>query len=311
MKLIPGKYIKNDKNGNLIGPGDDFILPLWDYIEMNLHNLNISEKDLVELFDITPSALSNWKNGSKQISQDKLVILASMFGVTIDEFLEREINDDYQYEYFYGLNSYSNKKQYKYFTKHDLDWLFEKINEAEVYIEYYPLGYIPLTKDPDDPIDFPDKSYIGSDEIKYYCQSLDINIRYSTKEKENIEIKSITFEKLLNVVKELRASWKEEAYKHIFAKADDKYKDLVLLSENNEFLTKYINDNPECKNEYLSIWQRLKENDSSYDKNNIMAKVLLANDAMVLVDGEESSTETVKLYKQIIKNDINNSKENK
>ena len=127
MKLIPGKYIKNDNDGNLIGPGEDFILPLWDYIEMNLQNLNISEKDLIELFDITPSALSNWKNGSKQISQDKLVILASMFGVTIDEFLEREINDDYQYESFYGLNSYSDKKQYKSFTKRDLEWLFEKI----------------------------------------------------------------------------------------------------------------------------------------------------------------------------------------
>ena len=307
MKLIPGKYIKND----LIGPGDDFILPLWDYIEMNLKILDISEKDLAELFDITPSALSNWKNGSKQISQDKLVILASMFGVTIDEFLEREINDDYHYEYFYGLNSYSDKKRYKSFTKYDLDWLFEKIKEAEVYIKYYPLGYIPLAKYPDDPNDPHDELYIDSDEIKYYCQSLDINIRYSTKEKENIEIKSITYEELQNVVKELRASWKEEAYKHIFAKADDKYKDLILLSENHEFLTEYINYNHKYKNECLSIWQRLKANDSNYDKNNIMAKVLLANDAMVLVDGEESLTETLELYKQIIKNDINNLKENK
>ena len=39
MKLIPGKYIKNDNDGNLIGPGEDFILPLWDYIEMNLQKL--------------------------------------------------------------------------------------------------------------------------------------------------------------------------------------------------------------------------------------------------------------------------------
>lgn len=301
MKLIPGKYFKND-----FDLGDDFILPLWDYIEINLENLNISEKDLVELFDITPSALSNWKNGSKQISQDKLVILASMFGVTIDEFLEREINDDYQYEKFYGLNSYSDKKRYKSFTKYDLDWLFEKINEAVAYIEYSPLGYIPPSENPYEPI-----LYISYDEIEYYCQSLDINIRYSTKEKENIEIKSITYEELQNVDKELRASWKEEAYKHIFAKADDKYKDLILLSENHEFLTEYINDNHKYKNEYLSIWQRLKANDSNYDKNNIMAKVLLANDAMVLVDGEEALTETLELYKQIIKNDINNLKENK
>ena len=61
MKLIPGKYLYNDENGNLCTPGPDFELPLWDYIEMCLHNLNMEERDLIPLFDITPSALSNWK----------------------------------------------------------------------------------------------------------------------------------------------------------------------------------------------------------------------------------------------------------
>ena len=61
---------------------------LWNYIDKNLKLQNIDEKYLLELFNITPKALFNWKNGSANISQDKLAILCNLFGVTIDEMLE-------------------------------------------------------------------------------------------------------------------------------------------------------------------------------------------------------------------------------
>lgn len=61
---------------------------LWNYIDKKLKAQNIDEKYLIQLFDITPKALFNWKNGDASISQDKLVILCNLFGVTIDEMLE-------------------------------------------------------------------------------------------------------------------------------------------------------------------------------------------------------------------------------
>ena len=61
---------------------------LWNYIDKSLKLQNIDEKYLLKLFDITPKALFNWKNGTANISQDKLAILCNLFGVTIDEMLE-------------------------------------------------------------------------------------------------------------------------------------------------------------------------------------------------------------------------------
>ena len=74
IKEIAPKMINNDS--------------LWNYIDKNLKLQNIDEKYLLQLFNITPKALLNWKKGDANISQDKLVILCNLFGVTIDEMLE-------------------------------------------------------------------------------------------------------------------------------------------------------------------------------------------------------------------------------
>jgi len=304
MKITPGKYLYNDENGALCGPGDNFVLPLWEYIEMNLQAQSIDESELISLFDITPTALNNWKKGTREISKDKLVVLCNMFGVTLDEMIEREFNDDYQYEYLYGLKKYSEEKKYKSFSTRDLEWLFERINEAVWYFEYYPLGYIPLDIGPDDPEGFPDKHYIGDDEVKYYCETLDINISYSTKT-NNAYIKSVSYNELKKIARQLWDEWKEDAINHITAKADDKYKRIVLLSENIEFFKKYIENNTTLKNEYLAYWIKLKESNLKFDEDNLMAKVLLANDAMVEKNGKSDINATHDLYKIIMKHDIN------
>ena len=77
---------------------------LWNYIDKSLKLQNIDEKYLLKLFDITPKALFNWKNGTANISQDKLAVLCSLFGVTIDEMLEGKYNEDYDDRVNYVLN---------------------------------------------------------------------------------------------------------------------------------------------------------------------------------------------------------------
>lgn len=66
---------------------------LWNYIESNLKAKNIDDKYLIQLFNITPRTLSHWKNGTRDISQDKLAILSFMLGISIDEMLERTKNE--------------------------------------------------------------------------------------------------------------------------------------------------------------------------------------------------------------------------
>ncbi|MBR4314767.1 MAG: hypothetical protein IKP66_07655, partial [Lachnospiraceae bacterium] len=59
------------------------------------------------------------------------------------------------------------------------------------------------------------------------------------------------------------------------------------------------------KNEYLAYWIKLKESNLKFDEDNLMAKVLLANDAMVEKDGKSDINATHDLYKKIMKHDIN------
>lgn len=122
----------------------NFTFSIWTYIEMNLKFQKINEKDLIDLFDITPSALQQWKTGKREISQDKLVVLCNMFGVTIDQMLERDFSDDYAMEDMFRLSKFDGKIDSKEFTEGDFESLFENINRAMFEIEYFALGYIPF-----------------------------------------------------------------------------------------------------------------------------------------------------------------------
>lgn len=61
---------------------------LWNYIESNIKAKNLDDKYLIQLFNITPRTLSHWKNGTRDISQDKLVILSFILGISIDGLLD-------------------------------------------------------------------------------------------------------------------------------------------------------------------------------------------------------------------------------
>lgn len=146
---------------------------LWNYIDKSLKLQNIDEKYLIKLFDVTPKAFDNWKKGIRTFSLDKIAVLCSLFGVTIDEMLEGKYNEDY-----------------------------------------------------------------------------DDRVNYVLNDIEDIKIE--------------------------------------------------LKDHPEKVNDYLYIWMKCKELDPDYDKDNILGKFLLSNDAMVLVDGKEDAMATLKLAKELL-----------
>lgn len=146
---------------------------IWNYIDKSLKLQNIDEKYLIQLFDVTPKALDNWKKGIRTFPLDKLVILCNLFGVTIDEMLEGKYNEDYDDR---------------------CNFVFNEIDDLKIELKVHP----------------------------------------------------------------------------------------------------------ERKNEYLYMWLKSKELDSNYDKDNLIGKFLLSNDAMVLVDGKEDAMATLNLFKKIM-----------
>lgn len=58
--------------------------------------VNMSVKDLQDVFGFTtPQAIYKWQHGAALPSLDNLVVLAAIFGVTIEEIIviEKEINN--------------------------------------------------------------------------------------------------------------------------------------------------------------------------------------------------------------------------
>lgn len=198
-----------------------------------LYAQKIDDKYLIELFDVTPTTLEHWKNGTRKISIDKKVILANLFGITMNQFINREENDGFQLDDFYGLTRYGKIDNYKELSTNDLRWLFEKIVETECSIEYFPIGYIPLQHDDSDPVvadeDFY-RHYIGYDEVEYSLQTLKINVTYEFKDGTKKTIKNISFNELKEMSKKMRSNWSDEAPNHIHANSDDVYYDVLMLN---------------------------------------------------------------------------------
>lgn len=275
-------------------------LPLWDYIRVSLNIIGIKREYLLDLFDITPATLCHWEKGERQISQDKIVVLANLFGVTIDQFIEREINDDYFYENLMKIQNIKNPKELSYSELHSL---FMYLAEAETSIEHYALGYIPTNHEEWDPDPEGDRIYIDLTMLDYFCKSLELNVEYDLKNGEKLTISNISFDQVCSISDQLTDDWGENAPDHIRSHYSKKYDELLLLSENTEFLEYLIGYWKLDLNYYLMIWIDLKEKDAGFDKENKMAKILLSHDAQVLFENKPNKEKTCELLLKLIKED--------
>lgn len=304
MQLANKKYIEYlfSDDPNAVEPADKD-LSLWEYITTALGAIGIRKEYLIDLFDITPVTLHHWEKGDRQISQDKLVVLANLFGVTIDQLIKRDLNDDYMHEDFMGFIEMQNKKSPKELSYSNLDYLFMHLAEAEASIEYFTLGFIPSNhndweSEPED-----ERYHIDSTMLEYFCKSLDLDAKYDLKSGEKITIESISFDELCSVSKQLTIDWGKEAPRHIHSHYSKKYDELLLLSENHEFLEHLINYWKLDLNYYLMLWFNLKEKDNNFDKENAMAKILLSHDAQVIFDNKPNKEITNELLIKLIKED--------
>ena len=285
MKLVPGQYLNDD-----LSIPRDFKLEQGDFITLNLRALNLNENELADLFNVTKIALNHWINNTRKISMDKIAVLCNLFGITIDQYYDRDFNNDFHYEDFYGLSLYKNENNFKELSHHHLLYLFEKLNETCGLIECFVRGYVLLDGDYE--------IYVDCDELSYYCQTLDIDVVYTTKTEKIIK-KSIKYDELLYIDKILKDNWGENAYKYIYATPNEKYKRLVMLSENHSFLKDYITKN-DNKDDLLKLWIEMKKENNNYDKKYMMIKTLLANNAKL-----DNEKDMLKLCLYIFENEIN------
>ncbi len=302
MKLIPGKKCFSE-NGMLSTSSDGFVLPLWDYIEMSLNAQGKSENELIELFDITPTALKSWKNCDRQISKDKLVVLCNMFGVTIDQMIDRDLSDDYQLEDFYGLSKFNDKADSKKFSKNELWLLFDKLNETSFYIKFFALGYIPLESD-DEITDDENVYHIDGLELEYYLDSFSMNITYDLLNGDKKSVNSVKYSELVEIANMLKNDWVDKSFEHITAKADKKYEVMLLKSDNPKALDEIIDRFIPNVNELLKIWIALRNECIDYDFEFKMVKVLLAKGAVIKKGDEIDYIAMLDLYKKITMNDV-------
>lgn len=295
MKIIPGKCL--NENFEIL---KDCVLSQWDFIEMNLNAIKMKENELISLFDVSKTALEHWKKGGN-LSIDKIAVLCELFGISIDQYFERDFNDDYELDDFLGLSKYKDLSNCKQYTYNDLYWLFDKLKEFMFYTKFFALGYIPLDKDENDPEDADEdfyKHHIDPNEVDYFCQTLDMNVSYETKDGKTKIINSITYKELCKVADELEKDWGYDSFNHISATPSANYKKVVMQSENIKFLKEYISKN-DCKDELLKLWCDLKREDDSYDVDSLMAKTLISNGAIL-----KNVESTLKLCNKIFENDI-------
>ena len=84
-------------------------------------------------------------------------------------------------------------------------------------------------------------------------------------------------------------------------KYNEDYDDRVNYVLNDiEDIKKELKEHPEKANDFLYMWMKCKELDSNYDKDNLISKFLLSNNAMVVVNGKEDAMATLNLFKKIM-----------
>lgn len=284
----------------------------WDYIRFNLDAIHVKEADLRDLFDVTSTTIDNWKKGS--IPLEKVPVLCELFGITMDQYYNREYNTDVMYEYEDNLLKYRSTGDYKSFSFDDLRYMFERLAKASYYIEHFPTGFITeyweqlheeLTE------------YVDPGQIEYFCRLLELNVSFEMKPGIKEKVCSVDYKTLSEICSQLKTVWGEDANSHLTVDYGDHYERILMLSENHEYLNYRLNEcfsEPASKQEYMNkllhLWASLRAENPAYDKKNLMAKTLLALGASFTFSGKVDTDKTMQLCRDLFKADTSESKEN-
>lgn len=72
--------------------------------EMRLRGAIPTQKEVAELLGVRPAAVSKWECGKARPSADKLLILAKLYGCTVEDLLADEVNRDEHGNYDFNKN---------------------------------------------------------------------------------------------------------------------------------------------------------------------------------------------------------------
>ena len=261
----------------------------WDYIEEHLRIFKIEEKEIIELFGITQTELRNWKKGKREIPIDKIAVLCELFGITIDEFY----NKDFSEIFYYGRISLFKNPDCKKLNYSDLKSLFWAIDNLiyDIYltVEAYCSEEIEIEECPKDLI--------------FTCENFDIDVQYDLKDEKKVILETISAENLWEIIKQLKSVWGEKGHDHLRVSENKKYDRFLMLSENDKFLNHYVNGHYYAE-KMLSLWVELRNEDQTYDEKYKMARILLGKGATFMKEGKVDSEKTLQLCQKIFEIDL-------
>ena len=272
----------------------------WGFIDQNLFLYHMSENDLMDLFDISKTALNHWKNDNRNVSLDKIAVLCQLFGITLDQFYERDFNDDIVKDIWSRFAYYDKVRDWKNIKAAQLSSFFFEITIGLVAIEHFGLGYQTFYLDEN-----VENVEIDPEDIAFYCKNLDIDIGYDLKDKTQHYVKTVSYNELCSISNKLKADWGDECTNHISAYAGKKYVELALRSENIAVLSETRHSLLHPPISLLNYWEELKESDPSFDKDYSMAKTLLAyKETFEDENGEPDLEKTLALCNKILSKEM-------
>lgn len=78
------------------------------YIKENRMKLNLSEGDLAQKLGVTTSAISRWENGVSEIKLKHIVSLSYIFGVSLNDFINRIYGENFELDKKYRISKYKD-----------------------------------------------------------------------------------------------------------------------------------------------------------------------------------------------------------
>lgn len=295
MKYLPIKYTE-------IARKDPFFkLSEWEFIKMNLNVLNFDEDELINVFGISKSELSNWKTEHRNIPISKIAVLCSMFDITIDQYLDRDSSFD---EYFRHkrLSLFRDSEYWKKTNINEIVYLFDQLQDACWTMDSYVRGYYDVNDKKGTPFD-------AFDDLKFSCLALDMDVTFDYENCNEMTVSTISYKELCEIVEKLKLDWGEAAQDHFFAWPSDKYIHSLLLTENLKYIEKFDNFGLYTQGELLEAWAEIKNDNPSFDKDYRIAKQLLANGASLDSYDDPNKAKTLELCLEIMRHDTNTQKQ--
>lgn len=278
----------------------------WQYIEKCLYFKKMTIDDLGKFFGVTKQRIADWKKGAP-ISKEKKIFLAKFFGVTLDEFYNKEFSHEYFRKLIYNLEYMLDEKNYKRLTYDDIQNIL-----FDAYIKCTSTIEMILNEDFE-------KDFVSKREFNWFCQKLQVSYSYEINDSIINGTSYLDFDTLIQIKKELK-----ECYGNINLLEKFHYKtidliEIILRSEeikaisefayNDVFYTQNHSKDPDAPiyldpKKYMDKYVYLKEQYKDFDLDGEVLKTLIAEGIIFWIDDKPDYEKTFNYLKNSIRHEI-------